>query len=77
MAPIKEIEYFRVPPRWIFVKITDSDGKTGWGEASLEGNSEAVEGCLDTFRERFVGAEAKWVLSPSPLNLLGLTLPTQ
>ncbi|OAL30759.1 hypothetical protein AYO22_01379 [Fonsecaea multimorphosa] len=58
MAPIKDIEYFRVPPRWIFVKITDSDGKTGWGEASLEGNSEAVEGCLDGFRERFVGMEA-------------------
>lgn len=79
MAPIKEIEYFRVPPRWVFVKITDSDGKTGWGEASLEGNSEAVEGCLDAFKERFVGMEAKsvWRSIIFFWFLLGLTLYTQ
>jgi galactonate dehydratase len=59
MAPIKNIEYFRVPPRWLFVKITDSNGKAGWGEASLEGHSEAVEGCLDAFLERFVGMDAE------------------
>jgi galactonate dehydratase len=59
MAPVTDIEYFRVPPRWLFVKITDSDGKVGWGEASLEGHSEAVEGCLDAFRERFVGMDAE------------------
>ncbi|KAI4744330.1 mandelate racemase/muconate lactonizing enzyme family protein [Aureobasidium sp. EXF-12298] len=26
MAPVKLIEYFRVKPRWLFVKITDEDG---------------------------------------------------
>ncbi|MCJ1402029.1 hypothetical protein MMC11_005248 [Xylographa trunciseda] len=55
MAPIASIEYFRVPPRWLFVKITDSLGHTGWGEASLEGHTQAVEGCLDAYRERYVG----------------------
>jgi hypothetical protein len=59
MAPIKYIEYFRVPPRWLFVKITDVDGYFGWGEASLEGHTEAVEGCLDAFTERFVGLDAE------------------
>ncbi|PYI12332.1 hypothetical protein BO78DRAFT_402266 [Aspergillus sclerotiicarbonarius CBS 121057] len=58
MAPITRIEYFRVPPRWLFVKVTDSQGNTGWGEASLEGHTEAVEGCLDAFIERFVGFDA-------------------
>ncbi|KAE8166949.1 enolase C-terminal domain-like protein [Aspergillus tamarii] len=58
MAPIEQIEYFRVPPRWLFIKITDSDGNFGWGEASLEGHTEAVEGCLDAFVERFVGLDA-------------------
>ncbi|KAJ5729720.1 enolase C-terminal domain-like protein [Penicillium malachiteum] len=58
MAPIKQIEYFRVPPRWLFVKVTDSDNNVGWGEASLEGHTEAVEGCLDAFIERFFGFEA-------------------
>ncbi|SMR58944.1 unnamed protein product [Zymoseptoria tritici ST99CH_1E4] len=55
---ITSIEYFRLPPRWLFVKITDSSGNTGWGEASLEGHTEAVEGCLDAFRTRFIGLEA-------------------
>ncbi|KAK4631120.1 D-galactonate dehydratase [Fulvia fulva] len=55
---IASIEYFRLPPRWLFVKITDEKGNYGWGEASLEGHTEAVEGCLDSFSERFVGQEA-------------------
>lgn len=59
MAPIKSIEYFRVPPRWLFVKIEDEDGGAGWGEASLEGHSEAVEGCLEGFRGRVLGLEAE------------------
>ncbi|KAF1827054.1 galactonate dehydratase [Dissoconium aciculare CBS 342.82] len=29
-----------------------------WGEASLEGHTEAVEGCLAAFRARFVGLDA-------------------
>jgi galactonate dehydratase len=59
MTPIAEIKYFRVPPRWLFVKITDSEGRVGWGEASLEGHTEAVEGCLTAFAERFLGMEAE------------------
>ena len=59
MAPIKTLEYFRVPPRWLFVKIVDEDGHVGWGEASLEGHTQAVEGCLDAYRDRIVGLGAE------------------
>lgn len=59
MAPIKSLEYFRVPPRWLFVKITDEEDQVGWGEASLEGHSQAVEGCLNAYRERILGMEAE------------------
>ncbi|KFY99493.1 hypothetical protein V498_00722 [Pseudogymnoascus sp. VKM F-4517 (FW-2822)] len=58
MAKIKTVEYFRLPPRWLFVKIVDEDGNTGWGEASLEGHTQAVEGCLDAYRARLIGMEA-------------------
>ncbi|KAL4970187.1 uncharacterized protein BDV14DRAFT_187063 [Aspergillus stella-maris] len=58
MAPIAQIEYFRLPPRWLFVKITDANGNYGWGEASLEGHTEAVEGSLNAFAERFTGMDA-------------------
>ena len=59
MAKIKSIEYFRVPPRWLFVKITDDAGNVGWGEASLEGHTQAVEGCLDAYIKRYVGMDAE------------------
>jgi len=59
MAPIQSLEYFRVPPRWLFVKIVDVDGRVGWGEASLEGHTQAVEGCLDAYTKRIVGIDAE------------------
>lgn len=58
MAKIKTIEYFRVLPRWLFVKVCDEQGNYGWGESTLEGHTLAVEGCLDSLRGRFVGYEA-------------------
>ncbi|KAF7718572.1 Mandelate racemase/muconate lactonizing enzyme [Penicillium ucsense] len=58
MAPIKSIEYFRVKPRWLFVKIVDEDGKIGWGEGTLEGHSLAVEGALSEIITRIIGFEA-------------------
>ena len=59
MAPIKSLEHFRVNPRWLFVKITDHLGNYGWGEATLEGHTRAVEGTLDDLIERVVGDEAE------------------
>jgi hypothetical protein len=59
MPKIAQIEYFRVPPRWLFVKITDDAGNIGWGEASLEGHTQAVEGCLDAYIERYTGMDAE------------------
>jgi galactonate dehydratase len=61
MAPIKLIEYFRVKPRWLFVKITDEDGLVGWGEGTLEGHTLAVEGALDEIIVRLIGQDAKCV----------------
>ncbi|OQE29123.1 hypothetical protein PENFLA_c004G09330 [Penicillium flavigenum] len=58
MAKIKSIEHFRVKPRWLFVKVTDDEGRFGWGEGTLEGHSLAVEGALDEIIARIVGYEA-------------------
>ncbi|KAI9796935.1 MAG: hypothetical protein M1833_005881 [Piccolia ochrophora] len=58
MTKIKSIEYFRVLPRWLFVKICDVEGNHGWGEATLEGHTEAVEGTLNAMIKRFIGFEA-------------------
>ena len=50
----------RVLPRWLFVKVTDEEGRAGWGEATLEGHTQAVEGCLDALRQRLLGYEAQY-----------------
>ena len=54
---IGRIETFFVPPRWLFVRVETEDGAFGWGEASLEGWAEAVEGAFAAFRDRFIGAD--------------------
>lgn len=59
MAPIKTVEYFRVKPRWLMVKITDDEGMYGWGEGTLEGHDLAVEGALEEMIVRLVGVDAK------------------
>jgi L-alanine-DL-glutamate epimerase-like enolase superfamily enzyme len=59
MARIKSIEHFRVKPRWLFVKVSDENGLAGWGEATLEGHTRAVEGTLDEMIELLVGLEAR------------------
>ncbi|EJC99191.1 enolase C-terminal domain-like protein [Fomitiporia mediterranea MF3/22] len=55
---IKSIETFRVPPRWLFVRVETTDGIVGWGEGTLEGHTEAVEGVYQEFRDRFIGSDA-------------------
>ena len=59
LAKIKSVEYFRVKPRWLFVKVTDTEGGYGWGEGTLEGHDLAVEGALDEIITRVKGLEAK------------------
>jgi len=52
---IDRIETFYVPPRWLFVRVETDDGAVGWGEASLEGHAEAVDGAFEALRDRFIG----------------------
>jgi L-alanine-DL-glutamate epimerase-like enolase superfamily enzyme len=68
MAKIKTVEHFRVKPRWLFVKLTDEDGKVGWGEATLEGHDLAVQGALEEIIVRIIGLEAKYASSRKRLG---------
>jgi len=52
---IGKIETFFVPPRWLFVRVEADEGAVGWGEASLEGHAEAVDGAFEALRDRFIG----------------------
>lgn len=39
------------------MRVETDDGAVGWGEGSLEGHAEAVEGAFASLRERFIGAD--------------------
>jgi len=40
----------------ILVELTDSEGRTGWGEACVGGSAEAVYGALDSMKPFVLGA---------------------
>lgn len=39
---IANLELFKVPPRWLFLKISADDGLAGWGEPIVEGRADTV-----------------------------------
>lgn len=49
---IKKVENFYVRPRWLFVRIETEGGVVGWGEGTLEGHTEAVQGSLADIARR-------------------------
>ncbi|KAG8216823.1 enolase C-terminal domain-like protein [Butyriboletus roseoflavus] len=55
---ISKIEFFRVPPRWLIVRVETADGFVGWGESTLEGHTEAIEGAFGDLASRFVHWDA-------------------
>ena len=55
---IEQIELFKVPPRWLFLKITTKGGYTGWGEPVVEGRADTVAACIGEFREYLIGRQA-------------------
>lgn len=57
-SQIVKIETFRLPPRWLFIRVETADGFVGWGEATLEGHTEAIEGAFEDLRSRFMHWDA-------------------
>lgn len=55
---IRSIELFKVPPRWLFLKITTESGLTGWGEPVVEGRADTVEACVRELEPYLIGRSA-------------------
>jgi len=58
---IETIELFRVPPRWLFLKITTSSGLSGWGEPAVEGKTQALEALIKEMAPYLIGRNAHQV----------------
>lgn len=55
---IRSLELFKVPPRWLFLKITTESGLTGWGEPVVEGRADTVEACVRELEPYLLGRSA-------------------
>ena len=58
MARIAEVSTFRVPPRWIFVRVTTDDGSCGWGESIVPKRAGAVVGAINDMAANVRGMDA-------------------
>jgi galactonate dehydratase len=55
---IERIELFKVPPRWLFLKITTKEGVIGWGEPVVEGKADTVAACVKEMEQYLIGRSA-------------------
>lgn len=58
---IKKIELFKVPPRWLFLKITTASGITGWGEPVIEGKADTVKAAVEEMASYLTGKDARHI----------------
>ncbi len=56
---IESIELFKVPPRWLFLKITTKGGLVGWGEPVVEGRADTVRACVEELIPYLTGRDAR------------------
>jgi galactonate dehydratase len=58
---ITEISTYRVPPRWMFLRMETDEGIVGWGEPVIEGKARTVETAVHEL--------APYVMGRDPLRI--------
>ena len=53
---ITKLELFKVPPRWLFLKISTDEGYEGWGEPVVEGRADTVKAAVEELSSYLIGA---------------------
>ena len=54
---ITGFELFKVPPRWLFLKVTTDEGIAGWGEPVVEGRADTVRAAVDEMAGYLIGKD--------------------
>lgn len=54
---ITSIESFKVPPRWLFIKISTDEGIAGWGEPVVEGRAHTVDAAVKELSDYLIGKD--------------------
>ncbi|MCG2586799.1 galactonate dehydratase [Massilia sp. TS11] len=56
---ITKISTYRVPPRWMFLKIETDEGIVGWGEPVIEGRARTVEAAVHELADYIIGQDPR------------------
>ena len=54
---ITNLTLYKVPPRWLFLKIDTDEGISGWGEPVIEGRADTVRTAVEEFRQNLIGRD--------------------
>lgn len=54
---ITQLELFKIPPRWVFLKISTDQGICGWGEPIVENRADTVMTAVTELAEYLVGKD--------------------
>ena len=54
---ITKLTTYRVPPRWMFLKIETDEGVVGWGEPVVEGRARTVETAVAELAQDLIGRD--------------------
>lgn len=65
---ITKLTTYRLPPRWMLLKIETDEGVVGWGEPVIEGRARTVETAVHEFSHYLIGQD------PSRINDLWQTM---
>lgn len=58
---IENVELFKVPPRWLLLKVTTMGGISGWGEPVVEGKVDTVMACVKELSASLKGKSANQI----------------
>jgi galactonate dehydratase len=65
---VTKLTTYRLPPRWMFLKIETDDGIVGWGEPVIEGRARTVETAVHELADYVIGKD------PARINDIWSTL---
>jgi len=54
---ITKLTTYRIPPRWMLLKIETDEGIIGWGEPVIEGRARTVETAVQEFAPYLIGQD--------------------
>jgi len=52
---------YKVPPRWVFLKIETDEGIIGWGEPVVEGRADTVMAAVRELMEVLIGQDPRFI----------------